>query len=323
MTRRAAVIGAGLAGLACARLLRRAGHYVEVFDRERLIGGRIATTRIGLTSFDHGAQYLTARSVGFRAYLDELADTGYAARWLPRAASGQVAGQILPWYVGTPAMSAIMRPLVEGVRVHNGKAVHTIARQDRGWHIWFEDETVAGPFHAVAIAVPAPDARLLLGRLEFLIEPLQHVRMAPCWSVMVNLDEACLPDQDVFSDMSEVIRWAARNGTKPGRRSRGDQIVIHAGQAWSRETSDAEPDLVAEELWEELTRLLGLSQCHPRQISAHLWNHGLVERSLGESCVFSSLHMVGLAGDWCLGRLAEHAFESGSALARAMINAMD
>ncbi len=62
MTNKVAVIGAGMAGLACARILRRSGCYVEVFEQDRIIGGRMATTRLGLVPFDHGAQYVTARS---------------------------------------------------------------------------------------------------------------------------------------------------------------------------------------------------------------------------------------------------------------------
>lgn len=32
--------------------------------------------------------------------------------------------------------------------------------------------------------------------------------------------------------------------------------------------------------------------------------------------------MVGIAGDWCLGRLAEHAFDSGALLGKAMLEAL-
>ncbi len=322
MTKRTAVVGAGLAGLACARVLRRAGCYVEVFEADRIIGGRLATTRLGMASLDPGAQYVTARSTQFQNYLKELADSGYVARWLPRSSAGEGAGQILPWYVGTPGMASMVRPLAESVRIHASRRVHTIQWADRGWHIWFEDETSIGPFHAVAITVPAPQAQVLLGRLDALAEPLSRVRMTPCWSLMVVLDEPAFPEQDVFSDMSEVIRWVARNNTKPGRATRGESIVVHASQAWSRETEDVDPETVAEELWAEVSHVVGLRPVRPSHMVAHLWRYGFAEQQLGESCIFSSEHRVGVAGDWCLGRLAEHAFESGSSLGRAIVAAL-
>jgi hypothetical protein len=324
VTKRTAVIGAGLAGLACARVMRRAGCYVEVFEADRIIGGRMATTRAGQASFDHGAQYVTARSTQFQTYLSEMLGTGYAARWKPKTSSSdRNGGQMLPWYVGTPGMSALVRPLAEGVRIQTGKRVHTIQRQEKGWYVWFDDETHVGPFAAVAVTAPAPQSALLLGPVEELANQLSRVRMTPCWTLMARLDEPRFPDQDVFSDMSEVIRWVSRNSAKPGRNGRGECIVVHASPRWSRETEEVEADDVAQELWGELSHALGMRPETPAFMQAHLWRHSFAEQQLGESFLFSSDHKVGVAGDWCLGRLAEHAFESGSGLGRAIVAAID
>jgi len=327
MTQRIGVIGAGLAGLACAQTLRRAGFYVDVFEQDRIIGGRIATARVGGQSFDHGAQYVTARGTNFGRLLDELSTTGYAARWTPTTnETGDNGVQLLPWIVGTPGMASLMRPLAEGVRIHTGQKAHTIARtetkSDQSWNIWFDDQTTAGPFRAIVIAVPAPQARLLLGPLEELSDALGKVRMMPCWALMAAFDKQTLPNQDVFSDMSEVIRWIARNSHKPRRSQILETIVVHASPGYSRESESVEPEIIAEELWGEVTRALSLPPTKPEIITAHLWQYGLVDQSLGESYLFSSRRMVGVTGDWCLGRLAEHAYESGHSLARAMISAL-
>ena len=321
--KKTAVIGAGLAGLACARIMRRAGCFVEVFEQDRIIGGRVATTRLGLTPFDHGAQYITARSDGFRTYIDELVNASYARRWVPLTADGQEARQMLPWFVGTPGMSSLVRPLAEGVRIHTSRQVHSLERSPKGWFLRFEDESSVGPFHAVAIATPAPEAKLLVGRMEELAAPLERVRIAPCWAVMARTEERVLPTQDVFSDMNEVVRWVARNNGKPTRSSRGDHVVIHASPGWSRETAEVEPEVVASEMWNEVCNILNLPPTRPAQLSAHLWKNGLVESSLGETYLFSSKHMVGIAGDWCLGRMAEHAFESGTRLGKTIVDALD
>jgi renalase len=180
-----------------------------------------------------------------------------------------------------------------------------------------------GPFAAVAVTVPAPEARLLLRRVGDMTAALAKVRMAPYCALMLQFDERVLPEQDVFSDMSETIRWIARNNTKPDRSARGETIVIHASPAWTRQTEDVDPDVIADELWSEASNALGLPPVRPSRKSAHLWRHGLVEQALGESYVYSQEYRVGAAGDWCLGRLAEHAFESATGLARAIINSLD
>ncbi|MEO0671522.1 MAG: FAD-dependent oxidoreductase [Pseudomonadota bacterium] len=324
MPHRVAVIGAGIAGLACARALRQAGFYVDLFEKEKGVGGRIGTTRLGLAPFDHGAQYVTARSPQFRAYLDELMSSGYAKSWEPTIAVGGEEGgnQILSWHVGMPGMSALVRPLAESVQLNLGKAVHTITRDEGMWRIWFEDQTYQGAYSAVAIAVPAAQARLLLGPLQDMAASLSHVRMSPCWALCVRLDEAILPKFDVYSDMSQVVRWVGRNNSKPGRNGRGEHVVVHASQTWSRETEDADPDLVAEELWAEVCHILNLPPNRPTQLEAFLWKNGLVDQPYGETFIFSSDDRVGLAGDWCAGRLAEHAFTSGTQLGRAIAGAI-
>ncbi|MEO0729346.1 MAG: FAD-dependent oxidoreductase, partial [Pseudomonadota bacterium] len=119
MPQRVAVIGAGIAGLSCARTLRRAGCYVDLFEASNGVGGRMATTRLGLTAFDHGAQYVTAREGAFRDYIDEISTYGYVQKWEPSIAGPDDEPQspIQDWFVGTPGMSAMVRPLAESVQV--------------------------------------------------------------------------------------------------------------------------------------------------------------------------------------------------------------
>ncbi len=322
MTHRIAIVGAGMAGLSCARVLRRAGFYVEIFEGDRVVGGRMGTSRLGVVPFDHGAQYVSVRSEKFKTYIDELVHSGYAAGWHPRI-KGMDQSHEVNWFVGTPGMSAIVRPLAESVRIHTNRRVHTLQRIDKAWHVWFDDQTSSGPFAGVVVAVPAPEAALILGReVPRFADQLESVRFSPCWALMIRLDEPILPDYDAYSDMSQVIRWVGRNNKKPGRSSRGEHIVVHASPAWTRETEDAEEQLVAEELWSEVCHVLDLPPVRPQQMGAHLWRHGLVEQPLGETYMFSTDLMVGAAGDWCRGRLADQAFESGAALGKAMVDAL-
>ena len=68
-TARVAVIGAGIAGLACARTLAQAGCEVTVFEKSRGFGGRMACRQTPFGTHDHGAQYFTVRDKRFEAAL--------------------------------------------------------------------------------------------------------------------------------------------------------------------------------------------------------------------------------------------------------------
>jgi renalase len=324
MAIKAAVIGAGLAGLACARTLHDAGWDIDVFEAEEAIGGRMASMKLGSALFDHGTPYVVPRNPLFQGYIASIAAKGYAAPWRPRDSAADTGEQRGPvWYVGTPSMTGMLRPLADGLRVHTSCPVHTIKRTQRTWNVWFEDETTTGPFAAVAIAIPAPKALMLLGPIDIFEKGLTSVRMAPCWSLQVHTPVAVLGDQDIYGELSDKIRWVARNNTKPRRQKDTECLVVQASQVWSRATEDDDPEAVAEELWADLCQRLSIpGTVRPIAMRAHLWRHGFATRPLGETYLYSTEHKLGAAGDWCRGRLAEHAYGSGVGLAKAMIGSM-
>ena len=75
--RRVAIVGAGMAGIACARTLAQAGHAVTVFERAPHSGGRTAALASPFGSFDTGAQYFTVRDARFQRALDTARELGF------------------------------------------------------------------------------------------------------------------------------------------------------------------------------------------------------------------------------------------------------
>jgi renalase len=78
-----AIIGAGIAGIACARTLVQAGHQVTVFEKSHTAGGRMSTRGSDFGSFDHGAQYFTVRDERFAKALTVCWMSMAAWRQLP------------------------------------------------------------------------------------------------------------------------------------------------------------------------------------------------------------------------------------------------
>ena len=103
---RCAIVGAGMAGLACADALKHAGHSVALFDKGRGQGGRMSTRRLptslGEVAIDHGAQYFTARDLAFKQLVATWRDLGIALPW-PLAGADA--------WIGVPGMSAIVKQM--------------------------------------------------------------------------------------------------------------------------------------------------------------------------------------------------------------------
>ena len=70
-----AIIGAGISGLTAAMHLNDVAE-ITLFEKSRGAGGRICSRYTDRYSFDHGAQFFTARSPEFKEFLKPLIKSG-------------------------------------------------------------------------------------------------------------------------------------------------------------------------------------------------------------------------------------------------------
>ncbi|HEX9773918.1 MAG TPA: FAD-dependent oxidoreductase [Steroidobacteraceae bacterium] len=321
-----AVIGAGVAGLACAAELARADLSVTVLERARGLGGRLATRRHGELAFDHGAQFMTARSRPFVKYVTVSRNAGAAAAWTPSILEDDHRNWDTPledWYVGTPGMSSVVRPLARGLTVQTGTFVRELLRRDNTWELETDTHRRLGPYDAVVVAVPAPQALSLLAPHGRAFRHLISVHMAPCWSLMVSFERALKTANDVFRWTRGPLGLATRESSKPGRPADPSGWVIHAAAQWSREHLEADAQEAAQLMLHAFATAVGNGLPAPAYLQAHRWRHAMVEQSLGLPCLLDDDLAAGACGDWCIAPRVEAAFESGHAMAHSMLSILD
>jgi predicted NAD/FAD-dependent oxidoreductase len=134
------IVGAGISGLTAARTLAQAGRQVVVFDKGRGPGGRATSRRRDGFTFDHGAQYFTARTEPFRQAVGTWVRDGVVAPWNPRlvaidARGSREVGHATERYVGTPHMSALAKHLAHDLDVRCEVLVDDIVREGTGWRV--------------------------------------------------------------------------------------------------------------------------------------------------------------------------------------------
>ena len=310
-----AVIGAGLAGIACAHRLAGAGVPVRVFESHRAAGGRLATRRYEAASFDHGAQYLTVTDPGFRQVVEDAHGAGATELWQPdwpdrRREDGEL-------WVGTPGMTALPRFLARGLDIEYGARIVRLERHRRGWALLDDRGAAHVDFSLVVLAMPAPSAAVLAEPHTMMAARVWSIAMAPCWAVMVAFEEplAGVPDASFVND--PVLPWFARNGSKPGR-STPQSWVLHAGADWSRLEFDRPAGEVQKALLKRFSERVGRTLPRPRLSDSHRWRHARVEAPLGEAFLLDRDAGIGFCGDWCLDARVEAAFLSGDSLGTAL-----
>lgn len=309
-----AIVGAGMAGAACAAALAARGAGVWLFDKGRSIGGRLAQRRTPQAVFDHGAQYLSASDPGFQRFLAAALEQGCCASW-----PGVVSAKGAPVMVGTPAMASPLKVLLDGLPVALRTVVTALRRTREGWTVGFEDGRAAGPFAAVVLAIPAPQAAALLGRsgLAAVAPELDSVRMAPCWAGLASYAQPTGRDGAIRPGDDDGLVWAARNDTKPGRGGI-ESWTYHAGPGWSQRRLEASPDELAPHFAALVSDALGGELARMTDLTLRRWRYAVVTQPLGQPFRLLADGSLGLCGDWCLGPRVEAAWLSGQALGRAL-----
>jgi renalase len=337
--RHIAVVGAGIAGIACARTLSQAGHRVSVFEKSAGAGGRMATRATEFGCFDHGAQYFTVRDERFEKSLATA--SGLVRPWSASTVRvlddlGRVVSASLPanesHWVATPGMNALVRqwaqPLADAGRLILETRVAFIEAdklEPQRWQLHTDGPGagVHSGFDAVVLAIPAPQAHSLLVDSEqsrSLVAELAGVTMAPCWSLMVAFPQALQPtlaslgpQWNVARSTHHRISWLARESSKPGRGPI-ERWTIHASPEWSQRHLEDNAERVKDKLLKAFTEVTGI-RAEPPYASVYRWRHAQATRPLGKTHAWDAEARIGACGDWCLGHRVEDGFVSGLEMA--------
>lgn len=302
-----AIIGAGMAGLACAGALSEAGHTVSLFDKGRGPGGRMSTRRLttplGEVSFDHGAQYFTARDPAFMRLVRCWSDLGIAVPW-PQAGSDA--------WIGVPGMNAMVRQMAAAHVVKWGSLVVSMARRNGQW--WLADQQGDyGPFDAAIVAVPAEQAAAILSLHDFpMARSALLARSQPCWTGLFVFDRLLEYLPPVVRQCGGIA-WAARNSAKPGR-SGPEAWVVQASAAWTSARLEAPKDEISAKLLAALAGAAGCALPGPIAAVAHRWRFAL-SAGTDDGAMWNPAIGLGVCGDWLLGPRVECAWLSGRILA--------
>lgn len=313
---RVAVIGAGVAGLACARLLADRGLAVTVFDKGRRVGGRLNTRRQAGRQFDHGAQYVTARAPAFERAVGAWLDEGVMARWdFAQRSPGGGAPEPKRRLLGRGDNRAIAEHLSRGLDVRLETRVAPL-RPGAPHALVDADGGALGTFDRVVVTAPIAQARALSAAYPALTERLRGAGHDPCWSVMVGFDAPVDAGADALKGFDPVA-WAAREASKPGRPD-AESWVLHATPKWSARHLEDAGDAVADRLLEAFAEVAGpLPQIAFR--AAHRWRYARVHTPVGTPCLVDETVGVAVAGDGLLGARVEAAWRSGVAAAEHVL----
>jgi renalase len=309
------VVGGGVAGVACARLLHDTGVPVVVRDRGRRLGGRMAVRTVAGRPIDIGAAYFTVSHPAFGATVQEWQEAGLAYPWTdtfhvatPDGLLGTTTG---PMRFAAPlGLRSLVEAMAVGLPVSNNDEVRSVG----------PGPIVDGqPYAAVVLAMPGPQARDILSD-ELSAERAEADHMwEPAISLIARYRERTWPDVDgVFVNDSPLLTYIADDGR---RRGDGEAVLVAHSTPLLAAAHLDEPQRVQEAMLDELSTVLGIGG-PPEDVFVKRWSLAKPLRAADAPFHLGSAH-VGLCGDgWHGAPKIESAFLSGQAVARAVARSL-
>lgn len=304
------VVGAGIAGVACAAELARAGIAVQIRERGRVPGGRMASKRFDGRPADIGAAYLTADDPDFVEVVD---------RW-------QAAGLVRPWTDTFVAYGADGRRVVPGpTRWAAPRGLRSLVEHlaadlpvtaDRLVLAVRPGPVVDGhPCRAVVLAMPGPQAALILDpMLTAATRAAQEQTWAASLAAVLRFPSRRWPDfAGAFVNDHPLLTLVCDDGD---RRGDGACVLVAHTTAQFAAGHLARPASAATQIEDAVRDLLRLPEPAVHTY-VHRWTYA---KPTGGST--GGFHLdadgIGLAGDAYGTPRVQSAWRSGRDLGRAL-----
>jgi renalase len=285
------IVGAGIAGLACARSLVARGRTPLVLERSRGVGGRCATRRFDGQPVDHGAAFVHGSDPRFLGAARAVRSAAVLEGW-PRKIEGD-GPPCLPKafdpreerFAYAEGMTALPKGLADGLDVRLECPVDSLAA--RGGRIVLRSEAgeEIAPDHLV-LALPAPASRRLLApwageerEASAVLRLLDMVGTQACLTLIAGYGPSGVPpDWDILYPGGSTVVQAVSHDSAKRRAPAALVLVVQARPCWSLRHGDDDPASWARELLAETARLVGSWAGEPAWSQPHRWRYARTDR---------------------------------------------
>lgn len=331
-----AIIGAGISGLVAGRELNKAGHDVNIFEKSRGYGGRMATRYAEddkSLKLDHGVSYFSVDSDEFSLLVKELSEVNILEKcrgnFKKRGCNGDLKKNNIrsKTYFAPDGMNSIGKFLARDLKSQlNQRVISLTHAQNSKWRkrkwILECESGITKTADAIVISTPAPQAVELLKTVEkgtdisSLIQDLEEVTYDPKFTLMLTYSHKELQDWVTMEVEDKVIKFISNESKK--RDLRKDAIVVHSSSEFASKYIGKDRDAIADIIQEQLSAILGKWTESPDWKQLHFWRYSQTRDPLPYDFMETSGNGTPLAlvGSYMKGNSVESAYLSGLNLGR-------
>lgn len=310
-----AVIGAGLAALNLARIMSSVADVV-IYEKSDKLCGRISTHHSNEFSFDHGAQFFTAKSPEFKSFVRELESNAVVEQWSARFVEFESVNikksrkwePEFPHYVGIPSMNSIGKYLAKNLDIRFNQLITGLKKIDSNWYLDTYDSRHV-PFDWIVITMPAEQTFQILPEEFHYRREINELLMKPCFALMLGYNSSKYFDWDAAFVSNSILSWISINSSKP-KRNDPLTIVALSSNDWAKDHFSKDDSIVITQMLQELESICNKKLDDHDYLKLKRWKYANASRNSIPLQLIDTRSQLACCGDWCISGRVESAFSS-------------
>ena len=228
------VIGSGISGATIANLLSKKNS-VHIYDKARGPGGRSSFKRLNKSKgFDHGAQYISPKSIQFKKFISNLCKKKILKKWsgkhiflnkLKKENKNHIK------IIGYKGNNDISKHLIKNIKCNFQSELEKIKYINNKWRLVFKNNKTKY-YDKLVLTCPFPQLKKL--SKKFIKDPFinQKIKMDANITVMIEIKKI---NKNISSYLfnDRILGWAANENSKKRFKSNNDLWTLQSTNLWA------------------------------------------------------------------------------------------
>ena len=228
------VIGSGISGATIANLLSKKNS-VHIYDKARGPGGRSSFKRLKKSKgFDHGAQYISPKTIQFKKFIEKLCKKKILKKWggkhiylnkIKKEKKNHVK------VIGRKGNNDISKYLIKNILCNFQHEVQKIEFINNKWKLDFQNSKTKY-YDKLILTCPFPQLKKL--SKKFIKESFikEKIKMDANITVMIEINKT---NKNISSYLfnDKILGWAAKENSKKRFKSTNDLWTLQSTNLWA------------------------------------------------------------------------------------------
>ena len=312
------VIGSGISGATIANLLSNKNS-VHIYDKARGPGGRSSFKRLKKSKgFDHGAQYISPKTIQFKKFIETLCKKKILKKWggkhiylnkIKKEKKNHVK------VIGRKGNNDISKYLIKNILCNFQHEVQKIEFTNNKWKLDFQNSKTKY-YDKLILTCPFPQLRKL--SKKFIKESFikEKIKMDANITVMIEINKT---NKNVSSYLfnDKILGWAANENSKKRFKSTNDLWTLQSTNLWAnkkinknRENKEKNSKILIDQFF----KLSGIQKTKILSSLNHGWKYSSNSRPLKVKSYWNAKLNLGVCADWFVGPRVEAGWISANDL---------